>query len=96
MNFKNLEKCDILIMRKKIYLSKKFKCLVFFEVDWTSLLPLALKFDKNFTQNHFFFKKNHIFAFLTKKTWIERQFFFSERPLNVSPLNCAYIGKNSF
>ena len=65
--FQNLEKCDILIMRKKIYLSKKFKCLVFFEVDWTSLLPLALKFDKNFTQNHFFSKKKSYFCIFNQK-----------------------------
>ena len=57
MNFKNLEKCDILKNTEKIYCSQNFKCLVFFEVDKTSLLPTALKFDKNFTQNHFSSKK---------------------------------------
>ena len=33
MNFKNLEKCDVVKNARKIYFSRNFKCLVFFEVD---------------------------------------------------------------
>ena len=49
MNFKNLEKCYILRNASKIYPNQNFKCLVFFEVRYTSLLPPALKFDKHYT-----------------------------------------------
>ena len=67
MNFKNLEKCDILKKCVKIYPNQTFKFLVFFEVGKTSLLPPALKFDKHFTLNHLFFKKVD-FCIFTQKT----------------------------
>ena len=53
MNFKNLEKCDILKNASKIYFSQNFKCFV---------LPIALTFDTKLHQNPFSSKK-HIFAF---------------------------------
>ena len=46
MNFENLEKCDIFLKKaSKIDYSQNFKYLVFFEVDYTRLLPTAPKFD---------------------------------------------------
>ena len=65
-------------MRKKSTLVKISSVWCFLEVDKTSLLPTALKFDKNFTQNHFSLK-NHIFAFLTKKPWYERHLSLKDR-----------------
>ena len=65
MNFKNLKKFDILKNALKIFFSQNFKCLVFFEIAWISLLPTELKFDIKLQS--IFFSKKHIFAFLTKK-----------------------------
>ena len=83
MTFKNHEKCDILKNSKKIPFSKKFKCLMCFEVGKPGLLPTALKFDIKFHSKPFYIKK-HIFAFLTKKTCGLKD-NFSERPLNFCP-----------
>ena len=66
MNFKSLEKCDILKMRKKSTLIKISSVLVFFEVGWTSLLPPALKYDKHNTLNHFFPQKVDFCIFTQK------------------------------
>ena len=74
MNFKNLQKCDILKIAYKINFSQNFKSLVFFEVGKSGLLPTALKFDINFTQSHFLSKK-HIFAFYPKNCGLKENFF---------------------
>ena len=91
MNFKNLEKCAILKkMRKKSTLVKIPSGWCFLKSTRPVYYQLHLHLIKTSLKT-IFLKKNHIFAFLTKKTWIERQFFFSERTLN-----CTYIGKNHF
>ena len=55
MNFKNLEKCDILKMRKNL-LQSKFKCLVFLK----STRQTALKVDIQLQSKRFFFSKSMI------------------------------------
>ena len=89
MNFKNLEKCDILKMRKNL-LQSKFKCLVFLK----STRQTALKVDIQLQSKRVFFKK-HDLACITK-TKRRLKVNFSERQLKFCPLNCTYLSKNSF
>ena len=42
---------------------------------------MYLNLIENFNKNLFFFVKKHIFAFLTKKPWIERQLFWKTAKL---------------
>ena len=54
MNFKNLEKCDILEIAYKIHFSQNFKSSVLFEVGQPGLLPAALKCDIKIHSKSFF------------------------------------------
>ena len=90
MSFKNLEKCDILKMRKK---STAVKVSSVWLVFLSRQDKLHLKLIYNFNQN-FFFQK-HGLACLTK-TKRRLKVNFSERQLNFCPLNYTYLGKNSF
>ena len=77
MNLKKLEKSNILKNAQKNLSESKFQVSkVFVEIGLTtvSLLPTALKFDKNFTQNNFLLHKA-FFHFKPQKMWIERQLF---------------------
>ena len=75
MNFKNLEKCDILKNAKK-------STVVKISSVWCSTRPVYHQLHLNLIKTSLktiFLKKNHIFAFLTKKPWIERQLFLKDR-----------------
>ena len=63
MNFKNLEKCDIVKIAQKIRFSQKFKSLVFVEGGKPGLLPTALKFDIKFHSKPFFILKAYFCIF---------------------------------
>ena len=71
-------------------------CQVFgvFQVDWACLQSPVLEFDKNCTQNTYFRQKVDFCIFeLKNHEMIENS---SKTPLNFSPLQCTYLGKNSF
>ena len=93
MNFKNLEKSDILKIAKKILFSQNFKSLVFFEVGKPGLLPTALKYDIKFHSKPFYLKSIFL-HFYPKNCGLKEN--FSERPLKFCPFNCTYLGKHSF
>ena len=59
-----------------------------------SLQSPVLEFDKNCTQNAYSLQKVDFYIFEHKnRKVIENS---SKTPLNFSPLQCTYLGKNSF
>ena len=67
---------------------------VFFQVDWACLQSPVLEFDKNCTQNAYFFQKVDFCIFEPKnREVIEKS---SKAPLSFSPIQCTYLGKNPF
>ena len=78
---------------KKIVINKMSSVWCFFQVDKAGLQSPVLEFDKYCTQNAYFLKKVDFFIFKPKhREMIENP---SKTPLNFSPLQCSYLGKNS-
>ena len=89
-----------LVMVERLFLAVSRGCLQFLIVvfpDHTHLLFLQspkLDFDKNCTLNAYFLQKVDFCIFEPKiREVIENS---SKTPLNFSPLQCTYLGKNSF
>ena len=77
IKFKNLEKCDILKYAQKSTLVNISSVWCFLK----STRPINYQLHLNLIKTSLktiFFKKNHIFAFLTKKTLIERQLILKD------------------
>ena len=66
----------------------------FFQVDYAGFQSPVLEFDKTALKTLIFIKKL-IFAFLNPKNPKMKE-KSSETPLNFRPLQCTYLGKNSF
>ena len=65
-----------------------------FQVDKVCLQSPVLEFDKNYTQNAYFLQNVDFCIFESKnRKVIENS---SKTPLDFSPLQCTYLGKNSF
>ena len=93
-NQKKSENYQFLKKHKKICHKQKVKFLVFFKSTRRVCIQLYLYLDKNCTQNAFFLQKDDFCIFEPKnREVIENS---SKTPVNNSPLQCIYLGKNSF
>ena len=86
---KKFEECNILKMHIKSIISK-------ISIVWcfSSRTPPKRQFYKNYSQNHFFFKKVDFCIFNPKNFEVKEN--CSKTLLIVCPLKCTYIGKNYF
>ena len=79
---------------KKSVISKNVKWLVFFKSTKQVCNHMHLNFDKNCTQHAYFLQKVDFCIFEPKNCEVIENSFKTSP--NFSPLQCTYLGKNSF